>query len=432
MGWRKKYYHRNLLHGYEKKQVFVLLFITSSIIILVTIIISVFLNRILTFPLSKLSKIAIDIAEGKGNLDHNSIPSNISEVEKLMSSLNIMVSNIKHTEELKRYQVLFKGVADAVIIHDLKGQIVDVNKEASVHFGFSKTELKKMNLFDITPLDQHDILNKIKKGLSEAETQKAFEAEILTKNKQRLYTEFHSRKIIFRQKEVVLSVVRDFTARKQAEKRLKENEERLTRLKKMESLSILVGGVAHDLNNILSGIVSYPELILLDLPEDSKLRKPLTTIQESGNKAAATVQDLLTVARGVATVRESLNLNTIIKEYLLSLEFNRLKNYHSSIEIKTNLDPGLFTIIGSIAHIWKVIMNLVSNAAEALEIKGNVTISTMNRYIDKAMEEKSKVETGEYAMLTVSDDGKGISSDDLERIFEPFYTTQKIKFSYFI
>jgi len=405
-----------------KKQVFVLLFITSSIIILITIITSVFLSRKLTYPLNKLSKIAVEIAEGRGNLDSNSIPSNISEVERLMSSLNMMVSNIKHTEELKRYQELFEGVADSVIIHDLKGQIVDVNKEASVHFGFSKNELMEMSLFDITPLDQHDILKKIKKGLAAAETQKAFETEIITKNKQKLYTEFHSRKIIYGQKEVVLSVVRDFTERKQAEEKLKENEERLTRLKKMESLSILVGGVAHDLNNILSGIVSYPELILLDLPEDSKLRKPITTIQDSGNRAAAIVQDLLTVARGVAMVRESLNLNTIIKEYLLSHEFNQLKHYHSSIKIKTDLDPDLFTIIGSIAHIRKVIMNLVSNAAEAVDRKGNVAISTMNRYIDKAMEEKSKVEMGEYAVLTVSDDGKGISSDDLEKIFEPFYT----------
>jgi signal transduction histidine kinase len=75
----------------------------------------------------------------------------------------------------------------------------------------------------------------------------------------------------------------------------------------MESLGLLADGVAHDLNNVLSGIVSYPELILLDLPKDSKFRKPIETMQESGHRAAAIVQDLLTVARGAATTKEPLN-----------------------------------------------------------------------------------------------------------------------------
>ena len=74
-------------------------------------------------------------------------------------------------------------------------------------------------------------------------------------------------------------------------------------------MGLLAGGVAHDLNNVLSGIVSIPELILMDLPEDSKLRKPIKTMQESGHRAATIVQDLLTVARGVAITKEPLNLN---------------------------------------------------------------------------------------------------------------------------
>jgi two-component system, cell cycle sensor histidine kinase and response regulator CckA len=220
----------------------------------------------------------------------------------------------------------------------------------------------------------------------------------------------------------IQGTARNITERKQAEEVLRESEEKLVRSKKMESLGLLAGGVAHDLNNVLSGIVSYPELILLDLPEDSKFRKPIETIQESGHRAAAIVQDLLTVARGVATTKEVLNLNDLINGYLNSPEFNKLKQFHPTVTVKTNLDTDLFNISGSHVHIQKVVMNLVSNASEAIEGGGKVTISTMNRYIDIPLRGYDDVNIGEYVVLSVSDDGSGISSVDLERIFEPFYT----------
>ncbi|MEE8432187.1 MAG: GAF domain-containing protein, partial [Candidatus Desulfatibia sp.] len=211
-------------------------------------------------------------------------------------------------------------------------------------------------------------------------------------------------------------------ASKQTEQALRESEEKLTRAKKMEALGLLAGGVAHDLNNVLSGIVSYPELLLLDLPKDSKLRKPIETIQETGHRAAAIVQDLLTVARGVAIAKEPLNLNAIVEDYLLSPEFEKLKRFHPTVTIETNLDTDLFNISGSDAHLRKVVMNLTSNAAEAIEGSGNVVISTMNRYVDRPVRGYDDINVGEYAVLSVSDGGPGISPDDLERIFEPFYT----------
>jgi len=219
-----------------------------------------------------------------------------------------------------------------------------------------------------------------------------------------------------------LVTMSDITDRKRAERMMKESQEIKARYKKMESLGLLAGGVAHDLNNILSGIVSYPELLLLDLPEDSKLRKPILTMQESGQRAAAIVLDLLTVARGVATTKEPLDLNHLIQDYLNSPEFEKLKQFHPTVMVKTNLDTDIFNIGGSHVHIRKVVMNLVSNAAEAIEGKGKITISTVNRYVDKPFRGYEDVKVGEYAVLSVSDGGSGISADDLERIFEPFYT----------
>jgi PAS domain S-box-containing protein len=216
--------------------------------------------------------------------------------------------------------------------------------------------------------------------------------------------------------------ISDITGQEQAEQEKAELEAKLNRVQKMESLGLLAGGVAHDLNNVLSGIVSYPELILMDLPEDSKFRKPIETMQESGHRAAAIVQDLLTVARGVAITKEPLKLNDLISDYLNSPEFKKLERFHPTVTFNASLDADLLNIDGSSVHIRKVVMNLVSNASEAIEGSGNVTISTMNRYIDRPLRGYDDVKIGEYAVLSVSDVGSGISSDDLERIFEPFYT----------
>jgi len=206
----------------------------------------------------------------------------------------------------------------------------------------------------------------------------------------------------------------------------KRISEQMLRSQKLESLGLLAGGVAHDLNNVLSGIVSYPELLLLELPQDSKYRKAIETIQESGNRAAAIVQDLLTITRGVATTKKPLNLNELVKAYLDSPEFKKLKSFHPTVAVRTNLDTDLFNISGSLIHIRKTIMNLVSNASEAIKGGGNVTISTKNRYIDRPLKGYDDVKTGEYAILSVSDDGPGIASDDLKKIFEPFYTKKKM------
>jgi len=220
----------------------------------------------------------------------------------------------------------------------------------------------------------------------------------------------------------VMEISRDITARKQAEKEKARFEAKYRQAQKMESLGLLAGGVAHDLNNVLSGIVSYPELILLDLPSDSDLRKPLEAVMESGIRAANVVQEMLTIARGAATTKTPLNLNSQVDEYLNSPELKKLKQLYPEVIYKTNLDNDLLNINASSVHIRKVVMNLVANASEAIKGPGNVTISTVNRYVDRPLKGYDEVSIGEYAVLTVSDDGPGILPGDLERIFEPFYT----------
>jgi CheY-like chemotaxis protein len=135
------------------------------------------------------------------------------------------------------------------------------------------------------------------------------------------------------------------------------------------------------------------------------------------------VQDLLTVSRGVAIAKEPLNLNDLVVEYLHSPEFHQLKQLYPNVTINNKLDTDLFNISGSRIHIIKAVTNLMSNAIEAVNgSSGKVAVSTMNRYLDRPLKGYSDVKDGEYVVLSVSDDGPGIPSNDLGRIFEPFYT----------
>ncbi len=199
-------------------------------------------------------------------------------------------------------------------------------------------------------------------------------------------------------------------------------ERRLQRVHKMESIGTLAGGVAHDLNNILSGLVSYPELLLMDIPEESPLRKPIQTIQRSGEKAADIVQDLLTLARRGVGDKKVVKLNQIISDYLQSPEFAKLQRYHPDVEIETNLEHNLLNIFASTVHISKCVMNLTANAADSMPDGGTITISTENIYIDTATDGYDNIEEGDYVILSITDRGTGIPSYELERIFEPFYS----------
>jgi two-component system cell cycle sensor histidine kinase/response regulator CckA len=201
-----------------------------------------------------------------------------------------------------------------------------------------------------------------------------------------------------------------------------ELELKLENAQKMEFMGTIAGGVAHDLNNILSGIVSYPDLLLMQVPEDSAWVKPLQTIKKSGEKAAVIVQDLLTLARRGVANKQPVDLNEIITVFLNSPEWHKIISFHPQVRMRTKLAEDLKPISGSPVHLSKTVMNLISNAAEALPEGGEVAIVTQNRYLDESKMGDTTFPSGEYVLLQVSDNGIGISKEDLSKIFEPFYT----------
>lgn len=210
--------------------------------------------------------------------------------------------------------------------------------------------------------------------------------------------------------------------RKQAEEALRESKEHLQRAEKMESIGTLAGGVAHDLNNVLGVVVGYSELLAKKLTKDNPLRKYADNILQSSIKGSVIIQDLLTLARRGVTISEVVNLNKAISDYLQTPEFEKLKSYHPDVKIWTELENGFLNIKGSPVHLGKTIMNLVSNAAEAISGHGQVTIRTATVNLAQPIHGYDTIQEGDYAVLRVSDTGSGISADDVDKIFEPFYT----------
>lgn len=329
------------------------------------------------------------------------------------------ITELKRTEEalrdsMEKYRTLFDLESDALALIEIEtGDILEVNKAFIELYGYSREEILRMKNTDFSAEPKQT--RQVTRGRGDYVPLRYHKKKDGTV----FPTEIAARVFKYQGRDVHIASIRDITDRKRLEGLLQRSQ-------KMESLGLLAGGVAHDLNNVLAGIVGYPDLLLLKLPEDSPLREPIEKMQASGYQAAAIVDDLLTIARGVATKQEPFQLNGLIGDFLLSPEFKKLQQFHPAVKIRTALSPDLSNVSGSSVHIRKVLMNLISNASEAIDGDGLVSISTQDRYLDKPLHGYDSVNPGEYVVLSVADNGSGISPDDLERIFEPFYTKKKM------
>ena len=211
--------------------------------------------------------------------------------------------------------------------------------------------------------------------------------------------------------------IRDVTSHVELQNRLKNAQ-------KMEAIGLLAGGVAHDLNNILSGIVSYPDMLLIDRSPDDPMTTPLNIIKKSGERAAAIVQDLLTLARrGFGNV-SVLNLNTVIRDFWVSPEQGEIIRQAEGVTFRLDLDDDLQNVNGSTVHLSKVLMNIFVNGVEAMPAGGTLTIKTENQFLDIDYSGFEMIPRGEYSVLKISDTGVGMSISEINRIFEPFYTSK--------
>lgn len=336
-----------------------------------------------------------------------------------------LIGQIKERKEAEdkasQYGRILENSLNEIYVFDADNlTFLTVNREARRNLGYSSDDLAELTVIDILPtFSEESFKEKISPILRNEEEMLIFETVHKREDSSRYDVEVHLQLMTFPTVEVCVAIILDISEKRQLEEQLRQSQ-------KMEAIGTLAGGVAHDLNNILSGIVGYPELILADIPEDSPLRKPILTMQNSGQKAAHIVQDLLTMARRGVSVTEVVNLNQIITDQMESPEMEKLLSYHPGIQIRHQLADGLLNVKGSPTHLSKSIMNLLSNAAEAIPEEGSITISSSNVYLDRTLKGYEQITEGEYVKVTVGDDGVGISSTDLDKIFEPFYTKKSM------
>jgi PAS domain S-box-containing protein len=334
-----------------------------------------------------------------------------------VASIRDITERKRAEEELAKLATAIKQAHETVMILGTDGIITYVNPALEEQMGYSSSELIDTNLISLDrSTDQQHLFQKAWKTINQG---KIWSGHMNPISKDGSILEF----------DVTISPIRDssgkitsFVSIARNVTKVIEMEERLRRAETMEALGTLAGGVAHDLNNVLGAIVGYPDLLLKDIPEDSPMRRSIMAIRRSGERASAIVQDLLTLARRGVQVTEVVNLNTVLTKCLESVEYKKLEELHPDVELETNLEKDLLNILGSPVHLSKTAINLLSNAVEAMPGGGKITISSENRYLDKPIKGYDSIKEGDYVILSVKDNGIGIANEDLDKIFEPFYT----------
>jgi CheY-like chemotaxis protein len=193
---------------------------------------------------------------------------------------------------------------------------------------------------------------------------------------------------------------------------------------KMEAIGNLAGGIAHNFNNILMGIMGYAELLILKKKQGDRDYKAVKTIFEATHRAVELTTQLLNIARSGTHIPRKLNLNNIVKETLLLLS----GSIDKTIKIETHYEDEIKPIKGDRGQLEQCLLNLCINAREAMADGGRIVIETQNMYLDENyVTNHIEARTGNYVMMSVSDTGAGIPAKTKERIFEPFFTTKSEK-----
>ncbi len=222
----------------------------------------------------------------------------------------------------------------------------------------------------------------------------------------------------------LLGVCVDITARIEAEEREKNLRQRLSNYERLDSLGVMAGGIAHDLNNILGPLVGYPDLIRMQV-EDPKVTKLVNEMQKSAERATGVIEDLLTLARRGVYKAKPISPTNCVDDFLNSAALKQIISDYPAVTIELNLTDETPTVLGSESHVHQILLNLVKNAFEAIDESGIVKIETGLEDMSNAIAGFEEVPSGSFMFLKVSDNGKGITKADREQIFDPFFSRKR-------
>jgi len=343
--------------------------------------------------------------------------------------LNDVTKRLRAEIELRKseqnYRRLVDKAADAIyILQDRK--FIFVNPAFEKLFGYTLQETSAAD-FDymvvVAPESRELILQR--NGARE-EIPSIYEMKAVSKSGDIIDLHINTVPIEYKGRPAIQGIMRDITEIKRFEAMQQELSEKFERAERMESLGLLAGGVAHDLNNIIGPIMAYPELIKMSLSEGLPVDEDLDAISSSARRAADVISDLLALTRRGNYKMKPIDLNDLVNDYLNSADYKSIiKSYPEVIpDIQLSEDSLLFK--GSQAHLPKVISNLINNGFESMPEGGMLSIRSSSINVENGDLSIRNIPPGRYNLLTIEDQGEGIDEKNISKIFDPFFST-KIK-----
>ncbi len=320
----------------------------------------------------------------------------------------------------ERYRVLFDSASDALFVHGIdadgkSGLFVEVNEAACSRLGYTREELLRMSPVDVNTPEGFRAVTAMHTSLLK-EKHALREGTHVTKDGREIPVEVHTHLFELQGKAVVLAVVRDITERKNL-------ESQLLQARKMEAIGTLAGGVAHDFNNRLSVIMGFGKLVQTGMGEDDPLRTYVDDMVRSAEKAAVLTRSLLAFSRKQRIALEAHDVNDVVRGATKLLE--RLVS--EDVVIRLDLTSEKLIALVDEALLDQVLMNLGSNARDAMPAGGSLTIKTEKVVLGEEFREaRGFGQPGAYVLLSVSDSGAGMDASTMERIFDPFFSTKGV------
>ena len=312
----------------------------------------------------------------------------------------------------KRYKKTIESSFDGFWVTDLKGNFLEVNEAYSRMVGYSRDELLKMSIMSVETVEHHEETKKriekiVKIGSDRFETKHRHKnGSIVDVEVSAAYTHDNDGQFF-----VFLS---DITERNKMEGQLRQAQ-------KMESIGTLAGGIAHDFNNILSSIIGFSELALGEAEKGTELEDDLQEVRTAGLRAKDLVKQILAFARQSEEAVKPIQVNIIAQEVINFIK----SSIPTTIQINDKIDSDSF-IMGSPTQVHQVLMNLCTNAAQAMEENGGVLEISVNDTTIDMMAMIHDLRPGGYIEIKVSDTGMGISPQNVHTIFEPYFTTKPV------
>jgi PAS domain S-box-containing protein len=319
-------------------------------------------------------------------------------------------------EQIRQQASLLDKARDAILVCDLNYRILYWNKGAERIYGWAAEEVLGKEVCDVICGGDSSQMTEAQKGLSAADEWND-EARHITKNEKSLVVE--SRWTLVRneqeQPDYYLILNTDITEQKKI-------EEQFLRAQRMESIGTLAGGIAHDLNNVLSPILMAIDMLHINAT-DVETERWLTMARENAERGAAMIKQVLSFARGVEGERVTVQIKHIIKDLIKVLN----ETLPKSIAVKYEIEPELDLVSADPTQIHQVLMNLCINARDAMTSGGTLTMTAANAFLDENYARMYiEAKPGGYVLITVKDTGTGMTQEIQQRIFDPFFTTKEV------